>query len=83
MELIKLALSWFNSHLSDRAQKCSGNRHLCNAASVSCGVPQGSNLGSLLFLTIYINDLPNCLSIASPKIYADDINFGSRLLDWA
>ena len=64
------SLRWFRSYLSDRTEKCSVNGHLSNAASVSCGVPQGSNL---LFL-IYINDLPNCLSVASPNKFADDTN---------
>ena len=32
-----------------------------------------SNLGPLLFL-VYVNDLPNCLSLAFPRMFADDTN---------
>ena len=31
----------------------------------------GNNLSPLLFL-VYINDLPNCLAHAEPRMYADD-----------
>ena len=65
------AKKWFDSYLSDRQQKCVVNGELSGARAVTCGVPQGSLIGPLLFL-IYINDLPNCLSKALPRMYADD-----------
>ena len=65
------ALKWFDSYLSDRQQKCVVNGELSGARAVTCGVPQGSLIGPLLFL-IYINDWPNCLSKALPRMYADD-----------
>ena len=40
---------------------------------MSCGIPQDSTIGPLLF-PIYINDLPNCSDKLSFKIFADDTN---------
>ena len=72
MVLIGVASNSLNH--SDRSQKCSINGHLSNIAPVSCGIPLGSNRGSLLFRLVYINDLPNFLNLAYPRMLADDTN---------
>ena len=65
------SIEWFKSYLSERNQKCFLNGSLSNNCVLSCGIPQGTILGALLFL-LYINDLPNCLSHSQPRMYADD-----------
>ena len=60
-------LFWFKSYLSQRQQQVSINNNKSSFRPVSCGVPQGSILGPLLFL-LFINDLP----LYTSNMYADD-----------
>ena len=64
-------LSWFHSYLTDRRQCCKVNGRISTTDSITCGVPQGSCLGPLLFL-VYINDLPSCLKNSLVSMYADE-----------
>ena len=41
--------------------------------TISCGVPQGSILGPLLYL-LYVNDLKNASNILDTMMFADDTN---------
>ena len=67
------SLLWMTSYLKDRKQFYKLNHNLSSVKSTHCGIPQGSNLGPLLFL-IYINDPPNCLEESVPSLFADDTN---------
>ena len=66
------SVDWFHSYLSNRQQIVQINNADSQSLNISCGVPQGSILGPLLFLC-YINDMiisidPDCKLM----LYADD-----------
>ena len=53
-------ITWFKSYLWERELKISIKTSYFSPSNLLCGVPQGSILGSLVFL-LYINDLPQAV----------------------
>ena len=68
-----LANSWLKSFLKNKKQYVNLPGHSSSVETVTYGVPQGSTLGSLLFL-LYINDLQSVFSKSVVHPFADDTN---------
>ena len=66
-------LLWLKSYLSGRSQCISVNGSLSRIFNLECGVPQGSCLGSLLFM-LYTSRLFDIIKTHLPEVHcsADD-----------
>ena len=63
-------ISWFKSYLQERPFSVNLGKEYSNPGSLSCGVPQGSILGPLIFL-MYVNDMARTVD-SDLLPYADD-----------
>ena len=64
-------LTWFHSYLTGRSQRVVINGTSSRWTAVGSGVPQGSQLGPILFL-LFVNDMPNVVTSATMAMFADD-----------
>ena len=68
-----IANIWLKSYLSNRYQCVKYEDVISERLPITCGVPQGSILGPLLFL-LYINDMNKALTFSTTYHFADDTN---------
>ena len=68
--IVGTLLNWFTDYLSNRKQRVVLPGAPSDWTQIYAGVPQGSVLGSLLFL-IYINDIVENIN-ACIRLFADD-----------
>ena len=64
-------MQWFESYLSNRERVVKISNVLSEKKYISCGVPQGSILGPILFL-LHIHDIKNSSLILKFFLFVDD-----------
>ena len=60
---------WFKSYLSNQLFRVNLENCYSDPSNITCGLPQGSVLGPLLFV-IYVNDIPHAVK-SNLFLYAD------------
>lgn len=70
-EIVGNTLQFIQSYLDARRQQAVINKYCSIFTDVTCGVPQGSVLGVILF-SLYVKDLPPSLKYTKVVMYADD-----------
>ena len=66
-----IVLEWFKNYLSNRTQYVAFNNCTSEPGNITCGVPQGSILGPLLFI-LYVNDITYTSNVLDFILFADD-----------
>ena len=65
-------IDWFKSYLTNRSFIVNVDEEYSSPGKLSCGVPQGSILGPLLFLSFsFFHDMPQAVN-SELLLYADD-----------